>query len=121
MINAFWEGNAYEYKAMIDITRKFRKKMPAHITFVVLCNEDGSPVMEDIKVVSGTNRNEVYCAEFQNPSYRGIEAYFKKSNFKDELDIHDGKPIKDALIGFNMYGVVVYGKSDLKLQIGGKN
>ena len=121
MINAFWEGNAHEYKAMIDITRKFRKKMPAHITFVVLCNEDGSPVMEDIKVVSGTNRNEVYSAEFQNPSYRGIKAYFKKSNFKDELDIQDGKPIKDALIGFNMYGVVVYGKSDLKLQIGGKN
>lgn len=121
MINAFREGNVREYKDMINITREFRRKMPAHITFVILCNEDGSPVMEDIKVVCSTNRSAVYSAEFQNPFYRGIEAYFKASNFKDVLEVFDGKPIKNALIGFNMYGVVVYGESDLKSQIGGQN
>lgn len=121
MINAFREGNVSEYKDMINITREFKRKMPAHITFVVLCTEDGTPVMEDIKVVCSTNRSAVYFAEFQNPLYKGVEAYFKASNFKDVLEISDGKPIKNALIGFNMYGVVVYGESDLKSQMGGQN
>lgn len=121
MINAFREGNVSEYKDMVNITREFRRKMPAHITFVVLCNEDGTPVMEDIKVVCSTSRSAVYSAEFHNPLYKGVEAYFKASNFKDVLEISDGKPIKNALIGFNMYGVVVYGESDFKSQMGGAN
>ena len=121
MINAFREGNVNDYKDMVNITREFRRKMPAHITFVVLCNEDGTPVMENIKVACSTSRSAVYSAEFQNSLYKGVEAYFKASNFKDVLEISDGKPIKNALIGFNMYGVVVYGESDLKSQIGGLN
>ena len=121
MINAFREGNVNDYKDMVNITREFRRKMPAHITFVVLCNEDGTPIMENIKVVCNTSRRATYSAEFQNPLYKGIEAYFKASNFKDVLELSDGKPIKNAVIGFNMYGVVVYGESDLKLQIGGVN
>lgn len=121
MINAFREGNVNDYKDMVNITREFRRKMPAHITFVVLCNEDGTPVMENIKVVCNTSRRATYSAEFQNSLYKGIEAYFKASNFKDVLELSDGKLIKNAVIGFNMYGVVVYGESDLKLQIGGLN
>lgn len=119
MINAFKEGNVAEYKEMISITREFRRRMPAHITFAIICGENDIPIMENIKVVNSTNRKTGYSAEFQNITYKGIEAYFKLSNFKDVLEIFDGKVIKDALIGFNMYGVVVYGKYDFKTQIGG--
>ena len=119
MINAFKEGNATEYREMINITREFRRKMPAHITFAVICEENNRPIVENVKVINSTSRKTVYSAEFQNPTYKGIEAYFKLSNFKDVLEVFDGKVIENALIGFNMYGVVVYGKNDLKSQIGG--
>ena len=120
MINAFYDGNTDEYKDMVNITREFRRKMPAHITFAILCNEKGNPLMENIKVVCSSNRSAVYFAEFQNPLYKGIEAYFKLSNFRDVLQVTDGQLIKNALIGFNMYGVVVYGENEFKSQMGGQ-
>jgi|GEM_PF-1634080 len=121
MINSFREGNVKEYKNMVNIARDFRRMMPAYVTFVILCDEKGTPVKENIKIVRNKNRSEVYSAVFDNTFYKGVEAYFKASNFKNVLKIVDGQPIKNALIGFNMYGVLVYGESDLKSQLGGQN
>ncbi len=119
MIDAFKEGNTREYEKVIHMTSDFKNKMPAYITFAVLCDEHGNLVRENIKVIHSTSRRTVYSAMFDKPLYKGLEAYFKASNFKDILEISDGISIKDAVIGFNMYGVVVYGESDLKSQMGG--
>lgn len=119
MIYSFRRGSIPEYKEMLETIHGFTGKMPAHVTFAVLCDTEGKPVREDIRIKRAKSLNEVFSAEFIKPQYKGVDAYFKLSNFKDILEVEDGRTVKNALIGFNMYGVVVYGERDLKLQSGG--
>lgn len=119
-INMFRNGNIKAFKEIVNITRKFKNRFSAYVTYAILCDDNGNPIKENIEVKRSTNRRSIFSAIFDNTKYEGVEAYFKDSNFKDVIDIYDGKKIKSALIGFNMYGVVVYGENDLYSQIGGK-
>ena len=118
-IYAFRRGNIKEFKKIIEITREFKYKFSAYITYIILCDEKEVPLNEDIVVKKSNNRRTAYSAVFENTLYEGVEAHFKDSNFKDIIDIYDGTRIKNALVGFNLYGVVVYGKDDLYNQIKG--
>lgn len=119
-MDMFRTGNIKAFKEITGITREFRNSFSAYITYAVLCDENSNPVKEDIQVKRSSNRRSIFSATFNNLKYEGVEAHFKDSNFKDIIDIYDGKKIKSALIGFNLYGVVVYGENDLYGQIGGK-
>ncbi|MCD7991322.1 MAG: hypothetical protein LUK37_05860 [Clostridia bacterium] len=119
-IDKFRNGNIKAFKEIVEITREFRNRFSAYVTYAILCDYAGKPFKENIEVKRSTNRRSVFSAIFDNVKYEGVEAYFKDSNFKDIIDIYDGKKIKSALIGFNLYGIVVYGENDLYNQIGGK-
>lgn len=119
-MDRFRNGNIRAFKDIVEITREFKNSFSAYITYAVLCAENGDPVKEDIQVKRSSNRRSIFSAIFTNLKYEGVEAHFKDSNFKDIIEIYDGKKIKSALIGFNLYGVVVYGENDLYSQIGGK-
>ena len=47
MIYSFRRGAILEYKEMLEAVRVFTGKMPAHVTFAVLCDTEGKPVRED--------------------------------------------------------------------------
>ena len=119
-INSFRTGNIKQFKEITEVTREFRKNYSAYVTYAILCDLDRNPIKENIRIKRSSNRRSIFSAVFDNPKYEGIEAYFKDSNFKDIIEIYDGKGIASALIGFNLYGVVVYGENDLYGQIGGK-
>ena len=119
-INSFRKGCVKEFKEITEITREFKRTYSAYVTYVILCDSEGQPLEENIKIKRSSNRRMIFSAVFEKLNYDGLEAYFKDSNFKDEIDIFEGKKISSALLGFNLYGVVVYSKSDLYSQIGGK-
>lgn len=119
-MDKFRSGNIKAFKEIVEITREFKNQLSAYVTYAILCDHDGKPFKENIEVKRNSNRRSVFSAIFDNAKYEGVEAYFKDSNFKDIIDIYDGKKIKSALIGFNLYGIVVYGENDLYNQIGGK-
>lgn len=119
-INSFRTGNIRQFKEITEVTREFRYNYSAYVTYAILCDTDRKPIKESIRVKRSSNRRSIFSAVFETSTYEGIEAYFKDSNFKDVINIYDGKRITSALIGFNLYGVVVYGESDLYGQIGGK-
>ncbi len=119
-INMFRKGNIKGFKEITAITREFKNHFSAYITYAILCDDNGKPIKENIEIKNSSNRRTAFSAIFDNSIYEGVEAYFKDSNFKDIVDIYEGKKIESALVGFNLYGVVVYGKADLYSQIGGK-
>lgn len=119
-MDKFRTGNIRAFKEIIEITREYKNHFSAYITYAILCDESANPIKEEIEVKRSSNRRSVFSATFTNSKYEGVEAHFKDSNFKDIINIYDGKKIKPALIGFNLYGVVVYGENDLYSQIGGK-
>lgn len=119
-MDRFRTGNIRAFKEIVEITREYKKQFSAYITYAILCDESASPIKEEIEVKRSSNRRSIFSASFINSKYEGVEAHFKDSNFKDIINIYDGKRIKSALIGFNLYGVVVYGENDLYSQIGGK-
>ncbi|AEY65739.1 hypothetical protein [Clostridium sp. BNL1100] len=116
----FNNGSIKPFKEVTEITREFRNHYSAYVTYAIMCDEYGNPIKENIELKRSTNRRSEYSAVFNNIKYQGIEAYFKDSNFKEIIDISDGRKIKSALIGFNLYGLVVYGENDLYSQIGGR-
>lgn len=120
-MNMFRNGNVKGFKEITNITREFKNQFSAYVTYAILCDAQRKPIKEDIRLKKSSNRRTAFSAIFDNSKYEGVEAYFKDSNFKDEVSIYDGKKIESALIGFNLYGVVVYGEMDLYSQIGGKN
>lgn len=119
-IDKFRNGNIKAFKEIVEITREFKNLFSTYVTYAILCDHDGKPHKENIEVKRSSNRRAVFSAIFDNVKYEGVEAYFKDSNFKEIIDIYDGKKIKSALIGFNLYGIVVYSENDLYNQIGGK-
>lgn len=114
MIAAFCAGNYNEYKHMIDVSNKLKKYMPLHITYAILCNDEHTFIREKIKIITSKNKNGTYEAKFINPLYENIKAYIRESNFKDVMNIGKQQTIDNVVIGFNFYGVVVYGESDIK-------
>ncbi len=86
-----------------------------YIRCSILINEICSFLLD----VHSYNKRAAFTAEIQDGKHFGTQAYFKESNFKGFIDIHEGKLITNVVIGFSLYGAVAYDKDELMEQIGG--